>query len=151
MSQVLADVFQIEVIEASVSSRMEKNHDNHDFSIAHAIGLVTVLYILIRILQHVIFLMSCKFFAKIICQTINFSNFSLGEHSDNRFKVIIEHYKFNTFIAILLIFNQLFIQDYIELTLILKHTCGTPANCISAVSAASELQAIAEVLTEFFG
>ena len=35
----------------------------------------------------------------------NFSNFSLGEHSGNRFKVIIQHYKVNTFIAILLIFN----------------------------------------------
>ena len=103
--QMLADVFLIEVLEASVSSRMEKNHDKYYFSIAHAIGLVTVLYILFRILQYVIFLMSCKFFTKIICQTINFSNFRLGEHSGNRYKVIIEHYKFNTFIAILLIFN----------------------------------------------
>ena len=105
---MLADVFQIEVLEASVSSRMEKNHDNHDFSIAHAIGLVTVLYILIRILQHVIFLMSCKFFAKIICQTINFSNFGLGEHSGKGLNVIIGHYKFNRIIAILLISKILF-------------------------------------------
>ena len=30
-------------------------------------------------------------------------------------------------------------------------TCGTPANGTSAVSAASELQAITEILTELFG
>ena len=102
---MLADVFQIEVIEASVYSRMEKNHD---FSIAHAIGLVMVLYILIRILQHVIFLMSCKFFAKFICQTINFSNFGLGEHSGKGLNVIIGYYKINKIIAIILIFKILF-------------------------------------------
>ena len=114
---MLADVFLIEVLEASVSTRMKKNHDKYDFIIAHAVRFVAMLCILFRILQHVIFLMSCKFFAKIICQTINFRNFSLGEHSGNRFKVIIEHYKFNTFIAILLIFSQLFAMNYIELTL----------------------------------
>ena len=32
-----------------------------------------------------------------------------------------------------------------------KYTCGTPANGTSAVSAASELQAITEILTELFG
>ena len=80
---MLAYVFLIEVLEASVSFRMEKNYDKYNFSIAHAIELVTVLNILFRILQHVIFLMTCKFFAEIICQTINFSNFSLEEHSGN--------------------------------------------------------------------
>ena len=33
-------------------------------------------------------------------QIENFSNFILGEHSGNRFNVIIEHYKVNTFTAI---------------------------------------------------
>ena len=105
---MLADVFLIELLEASVSSRMEKNHDKYNFGITHTIGLVSVLYILFRILQHVIFLMSCKFFAKIICQTINFSNFSLGENSGKGLNVIIGHYKFNKIIAILLIFKILF-------------------------------------------
>ena len=105
MVQMLADLFLIEVLETSVSSRMEKNHDKHNFSIAPAIGLVTVFYILIRILQHVIFLMSCEFFAKIICQTINFSNFSLGEHSGNGLNVIIG---FKQIIAIFLILSELF-------------------------------------------
>ena len=35
-----------------------------------------------------VLLISCKFFAEIICQTINLSNFSLGEHSGNGFKVV---------------------------------------------------------------
>ena len=55
------------------------------------------------------FLIFCKFFAEIICQTINFSNFSLGEHSGNGLNVIIGHYKFKQIIAILLIFNELFL------------------------------------------
>jgi len=57
----------------------------------------------------VFFLIFCKFFAEIICQTINFCNFGLGEHSDNGLNVIIRHYKFNQIIAILLIFNELFL------------------------------------------
>ena len=39
-----------------------------------------------------------------------FRNFSLGEHSGNGLNVIIEHYKFNKIIAILLIFNKLFLN-----------------------------------------
>ena len=95
MRQMLADVFLIEVLVASVSTRMKKNHDKYDFSIAHAVRFIAMLYILFRTLQHVIFLISCKFFAEIICQTINFSNFELGEHSGNGLNVIIEHYEFN--------------------------------------------------------
>ena len=71
-------------------------------------GLVTMLSILLRTGKHVIFLIFCKFFAEIVCQTINFSNFILGEHSGNGLNVIIEHYKFNKIIAILLISNELF-------------------------------------------
>ena len=37
------------------------------------------------------------------------SNFGLGEHSGNGLNVIIGHYKFNQIIAILLIFNELFL------------------------------------------
>ena len=60
--------------------------------------------------EHVIFLIFRKFFAEIVCQTKNFSNFILGEHSGNGLNVIIEHYKFNQIIAILLIFKELFIS-----------------------------------------
>jgi hypothetical protein len=84
---------------------MKKDHDEHDFRITHAIGHVTMFPILWRVREGVIFLIFCKFFAEIICYTINFSNFSLGEHSGNGLNVIIEHYKFNKIIAILLIFK----------------------------------------------
>ena len=50
-----------------------------------------------------IFLLSVRKLAKFIDPIDNFCNFILEEHSDNRFKVIFEHYKVNTFIAILLI------------------------------------------------
>ena len=91
MGQMLTYIFLIKVLETWVSSRMKKNHDKHNFCIAHAIGLVTMLSVLFCIFQHVILLISCKFFAEIICQTINFSNFSLGEHSGNGLNVIIGH------------------------------------------------------------
>jgi len=39
---------------------------------------------------------SCKFSAKIIHQTINFRNFSLGEHSANASNDIINRYNFAT-------------------------------------------------------
>ena len=106
---MLAYIFQIEVFEASISTRMKKNHDEHNFCVAHTVGFITMLTTLGRMGEHVIFLIFCKFFAEIICQTINFSNFNLGEHSGNGLNVIIEHYKFNEIIAILLILNILFI------------------------------------------
>jgi hypothetical protein len=89
MRQMLADIFQIEMFEASVTARMKKNHDEDDVRIAHTIGLISMFPVFCRNKEHVIFLIFRKFFAEIVCQTINFSNFSLGEHSGNRFKVII--------------------------------------------------------------
>ena len=44
-------------------------------------------------------------------------NFSLWEHSGNRLNFVIEHYKFNAFIAMFLIYKQIFLNSYIELTL----------------------------------
>ena len=49
-----------------------------------------------------------KFLAEIIRHTINLCTFSLCEHSGNRLNVIIEHYKFNTFIAMFLIIKRIF-------------------------------------------
>ena len=79
---MLAYIFKIEVFEASISPGMKKNHDEHNFCVAHAVGFITMLTTLGIMGEHVIFLIFCKFFAEIICQTINFSNFSLREHSD---------------------------------------------------------------------
>ena len=55
-----------------------------------------------------IFFIFCKFCAESICQTINFSNFILGEHSGNCLNVIIEQYNIYIVIAIFLTFNKLF-------------------------------------------
>ena len=109
VGQMFTDIFLIKVFETSVTSWMKKNHDEHDFSITHTVGLVTVLPILWWSGKHVFFLIFRKFFAEIICQTINFSNFSLGEHSGNGLNVIIGYYKFKQIIAILLISNELFL------------------------------------------
>ena len=42
MRQMLADIFQIEMFEASVTARMKKNHDKDDVRIAHTIGLISM-------------------------------------------------------------------------------------------------------------
>ena len=98
------------MFEASVAAGMKKNHDEDDFRIAHTIGLVSMFPVLCRGGEHVIFLIFRKFFAEIVCQTKNFSNFILAEHSGNDLNVIIGYYKFNQIIAILLFFKKLFIS-----------------------------------------
>lgn len=69
------------------------------------LGLVTMLLFLV--FNHIFFLLKCKFFAEIIGHTINFCNIRLWKHSNNRLNVIIAHYKFNAFIAIFLIINNI--------------------------------------------
>lgn len=61
------------------------------------------------ILNHIFFLLQRKFFAKIIGHTINLCNFRLWKHSGNRLNVIIQHYKFNTFIAMFLIISEIYL------------------------------------------
>ena len=61
---MLTHIFQIEVFEALVSTRMKKNHDKHDLRITHAIELVTMFSALLRFGKHVFFIF-CKFFADI--------------------------------------------------------------------------------------
>jgi hypothetical protein len=65
--QMLTDIFKVEVLETSVSTGMKKNHDKHDFRITHSVGFVTMLSILLRTGEHMIFLIFCKFFAEIVC------------------------------------------------------------------------------------
>ena len=61
------------------------------------------------ILNHIFFLLQCRFLAKIIGNTINLCNFRLWKHSGNRLNVIIQHYKFNTFIAMFLIISEIYL------------------------------------------
>ena len=74
-----------------VLSRMTKNHDKHHLRIAHTVGLIAMRPILLSSGEHMIFLIFCKFLTEIACQTINFSNFSLGEYSGNDLNVITEY------------------------------------------------------------
>lgn len=48
--------------------------------------------------------------------TINLCNFELSEYSGNALNTIIEHYKFNNFVTIFLLFNKI----YLILSAILK-------------------------------
>ena len=105
---MLADIFLIIMLEASETSRMKQDKNNHYFRIAHTVRLIPVLAVLV--FNHIFFLLQCKFLAQIICHTINFRNFKFWEHSGNRLNSIIRHYKFNTFIAICLLFNEIFIN-----------------------------------------
>ena len=95
---------------------MVKNHDKHHLRIAHIVGLIAMRSILLSSGEHMIFLIFCKFLTEIACQTINFSNFSLGEYSGNDLNVITEYYN---------IYNNCYFPNfqrviplfYIELTL----------------------------------
>ena len=107
---MFADIFLVIMLEASETTGMEQDKDNHYFSVTHSVGLVAMFVILI--FNHIFFLLQRKFFVEIICYTINLCNFSLGEHSDNCLNVIIGHYKFNTFIAMFLLFRKIFIILY---------------------------------------
>jgi hypothetical protein len=105
MYQMFADIFLVVMLETSETSRMKQNKNNHYFSIIHAVRFVPML--MSCIFDHMFFLLQRKFLAEIICHTINLCNFRLEEHSDKALNIIIEHYKFNTFIAIFLLFRQI--------------------------------------------
>jgi len=73
--QMFAHIFLIVMLEASETARMKQNKDNHYFRIAHPVRFVTVFMLLV--VNHIFFLLQRKFFAKIICHTINLCNFRL--------------------------------------------------------------------------
>ena len=109
------------MLEISESSRMEQDKDNHYFRIIHTVRFV--LMRMSRIFEHIFSLLQCKFLAEIIRHTINLCTFSLCEHSGNRLNVIIEHYKFNTFIAMFLIISEIYLflfRTHVILQILLK-------------------------------
>lgn len=63
---------------------IEQDKNNHNLSVAHVIGLVTMP---ISCLQSYIFLLQRKFLVKFINHTINLSNFIVKKHSGNRLNV----------------------------------------------------------------
>ena len=109
LSNALADIMQVIMFETAESAWVEMDEYDYYFCVTQPVGFTTMLLAVLRAFKHWFFLLCIKKLAEFIGQTENFSNFILGEHSGNRFKVIIQHYKVNTFIAILLIFNELFL------------------------------------------
>ena len=80
MHQVLTYMLQVKMPQAPIARTMEQNHDNHYLSLRQC--RIPVIFALILGLYRVFFHLSIKNFAEIICHTIYFSNFVLGEHSD---------------------------------------------------------------------
>ena len=105
---MFTDIFLVIILEAAKTARVKQDKNNHNLSITHTVGLVTMLLSLV--FNHMFFLLQLKFLAKIIGHTINLCNFKLWKHSGYRLSVIIKHYKFNDFIAMLLIFREIYLS-----------------------------------------
>ena len=73
VAEPLADMLQIEMLQATIARVVKQNHDNHDFSFRKPpIAMVSPLLGS----QNGVFIHHCIIkFAKIICHTENFSNF----------------------------------------------------------------------------
>jgi hypothetical protein len=68
---------QIEMLEIFESSEVKEQQNGHDFTVGHFTGAITALSAIFR--QDVEFFeLVSKFFAEIICNTINFCNFVEG-------------------------------------------------------------------------
>ncbi len=78
VAEMLRDMLQIEVLQASVAGAVEQDHDQHDFCLGQR--PVAVILPLFRRLYRVFCHHRIKKLAKIICHTENFSNFVLGKH-----------------------------------------------------------------------
>ena len=107
---MFTDIFLVVMLETAETTGVKQDKNNHNLSITHTVGFVTMIGLLI--LNHIFFLLKCKFLAKIIGHTINLCNFRLWKHSGNRLNVIIQRYKFNTFIAMFLIISEIYLFLY---------------------------------------
>ena len=95
MPQVLTYMLQVKMLQAAIARTMEQNHDNHYLSLRQC--RIPVIFALILGLYRVFFHLRIKNFAEIICHTINFSNFVLGDHSDFcLYFFVFQHYKVTT-------------------------------------------------------
>ena len=106
-SVLCSDILLVVMLETTETTGVKQYENHHNLSITHTVGFVTMTGLLI--LNHIFFLLQNKKKKKIIGHTINLCNFRLWKHSGNRLNVIIQHYKFNTFIAIFLIINEIYL------------------------------------------
>ena len=116
VTEMLADMINVEMFKAAIARAMEKDHDNHNLCIRHGrISVILTFTGLGTVLNGIFFHHTVKNFAKLICHKENIRNFVFGEHSDYCLDYfVIGHYKDTIIFAIYQIFNQLY---FIELTL----------------------------------
>ena len=105
---MFTDILLVVMPETAEITKVEQ--DKNNLSNTHTVRFVAM--ILFLIFNHIFFLLQRKFLAKIIGHTINLCTVKLREHNGNRLNVIIEYYKFNTFIAIFLFTNRLYLILY---------------------------------------
>ena len=86
---MLADIMQIVMLETAEPSRMKVYEDYDYLCITHTVGLATVSFTVLRSFKHRFFLLRIKKLAEFVCQTENFSNFILGEHSGKGLFIIL--------------------------------------------------------------
>ena len=85
---MLADIMQIIMLETAEAARVKMYEDYDYLGIAHAVGLATVSFSVLRSFKHRFFLLRIKKLAEFVCQTENFSSFILGEHSGKGLYII---------------------------------------------------------------
>ena len=85
---MLADIMQIVMLETAEATRVKMYEDYDYLGITHTVGLATVSFTVLRSFEHRFFLLRIKKLAEFVCQTENFSNFILGEHSGKGLYII---------------------------------------------------------------
>lgn len=105
---MFTDILLVVMLETAETAGMKQDKNNHNLSTTHMVEVVTMSGLLI--LNHIFFLCNVNSLAKIIGHTINLCNFKLWKYSGNRLNVIIQHYKFNTYIYILLIISEIYLS-----------------------------------------
>ena len=98
------------ILEIAEITGMKQDKNHHNLCVIHTAGFVMMFGLFI--LNHIFFLLQCKFLLEIIGHIINLWSFRLWKHSDNRLNVITGRYNFNTFIAMLLYPNRLYLVIY---------------------------------------
>ena len=77
------------MLETTEFARVKMYEDYDYLGIVHTVGLAVVSFIVLRSFEHRFFLLRIKKLAEFVCQTENFSNFILGEHSGKELYIIL--------------------------------------------------------------
>ena len=66
---MFTDILLVVMLETTETTGVKQDKNNHNLCITHTVGFVTMHGL--HILNHIFFLLQCKFLAKIIGHTIN--------------------------------------------------------------------------------